>query len=105
MSVDSPAMDWLPSNGASLLTALNMPTPIYESPQGQQPRWVISHYNDCDPSLIRFVKHGRTSKQLDQVARWISGRWDPARWVPGDRVPKDIMRQVVGRLRQLEVAS
>ncbi len=78
-----------------------MPTPIYASPPGAVPRWEITHYND-DPSLIRFVKWGRAMKRLDQVARWSGGRWDPARWVPSDQtVPRDIMRQVIGRLRQL----
>ena len=77
-----------------------MPTPIFVSPPAAVPRWEITYHND-DLSLIRFVKWGRTTKLLDQVARWSGNRWDPARWVPTDRaVPKDIMRQVVGRLRQ-----
>lgn len=81
-----------------------MPTPIYESPQGQQPRWVISHYNDRDPSLIRFVKYGRTgAKLLDQVCRWTCGGWDPSRYVPDAKVPREIMRLVVGALRRQEV--
>lgn len=80
-----------------------MPTPIYESAQGQQPRWVISLYNDRDPSLIRFVKYGRSSKLLDQVARWTGSGWDPSRYVPNAKVPREIMRLVVGALRRQEV--
>lgn len=80
-------------------------TPVlFESPAGKVPRWRVEQYSEADPTLIRFVKWGRTgSKCLDQIGRWIGGRWDPARWVPGDRVPKDIMRVVVGEILRREV--
>ena len=77
---------------------------LFESPTGRVPRWEITRYSTTDPSLIRFVKFGRT-KLLDQVARWHGGRWDPARWCPDGKVPRDIMRQVVGELVRQEVAS
>ena len=65
----------------------------------------MERYSPTDPSLIRFVKHGRTSKLLDQVSRWAGGRWDPSRWVPDGKVPRDIMRQVVGELVRQEVVG
>lgn len=82
-----------------------MTHPIYTSPTGKVPRWEISYYNETDPSLIRFVKYGRTTKLLDQVARWRGNRWDPARWCPDGKVPKDVMRQVVGELLRREVTE
>ena len=78
---------------------------LFESPPGRVPRWEITRYSTTDPTLIRFVKHGRASKLLDQVARWHGGRWDPARWQPGAKVPKDIMRVVLGELVRQEVVS
>ncbi|MEB3354692.1 MAG: hypothetical protein VKM34_10755 [Cyanobacteriota bacterium] len=64
------------------------------------PRWVVERYSDDDPTLIRFVKWGRTGKQLDQVARWVGGRWDPARWVPrAPQCPQYMLNAVTRRLR------
>lgn len=82
-----------------------MPTVLFESSTGRVPSWRVERYSTTDPSLIRFVKHGRTSKLLDQVARWAGGRWDPSRWVPDGKVPKDILRQVVGQLSRQEVVQ
>lgn len=82
-----------------------MSSVLFESPAGRVPRWEITRYSPTDPSLIRFVKHGRTSKLLDQVSRWAGGRWDPSRWVPDGKVPRDILRQVVGELVRQEVAE
>ncbi len=80
-------------------------TPVlFESPAGRVPRWEITRYSTTDSSLIRFVKHGRASKLLDQVARWAGGRWDPARWCPDGKVPRDVMRVVCGELQRQEVA-
>lgn len=80
------------------------PRVIYESPPGVFPSWRVERYSEADPTLIRFTKHGRTTKLLDQVARWVGGRWDPARWVPRvPTVPDSVLRVVTGELLLLEV--
>ena len=55
--------------------------------------------------MIEFEKWGRT-KLLSQVARWTGTSWDSSRWVPKSPVvPQHILRQVVHKLQQQEVAS
>lgn len=81
-------------------------TPVlFESPSGKVPRWRVEQYSDADPTLIRFVKWGRSgAKCLDQVGRWTGSSWDPSRWVPDAKVPRDVMRVVTGELVRREVA-
>ena len=81
-------------------------TPVlFESPAGKVSSWRVERYSTTDPTLIRFVKHGRTTKLLDQVARWTGSSWDVSRWVPDGKVPRDILRQVCGELVRQGVAS
>ncbi len=77
-----------------------MTHPLYVTPPGTSPRWLISYWND-DPTLILFQKWGgaRGHKLLDQVAQWTGSGWSTKCWVPKTpTVPLKALQQVMGEL-------
>lgn len=84
-----------------------MPHPLYETPAGTSPRWLITNWND-DPTLILFQKWGgaRSHKLLDQVAQWTGSGWSTKRWVPKTpTVPAAVLQHVMGELVRREVVK
>jgi hypothetical protein len=62
-------------------------------------RWEVTSWRVGSLRLVRFMKHSKTAKLLDQTASWTNDRWDTSRWTPL-RVPRHIVSTVEDYLRK-----
>jgi hypothetical protein len=70
------------------------------------PTWTVTQQpgQTTSPHLVEFVKRGRASRLLDQVALWdpIARQWSANRWVPKPpTVPKWLLAKVEAHMQRV----
>ena len=77
-----------------------MPQILYSN-HGEQvgPWWTITRqpFQTTNPFLVHFSKRNRTTRALDQIAKWdpVARTWCSSRWVPRQPIVPDYILIIV----------